>query len=157
IRCPTAAHGAIVKRGHVQLHALALERHVARITFDTRRPPRSHYLEPEPVAIELPGAAGIADVDDGNRVLKHNNHAKLKFSEVFHVDRKLRKQIKSDPFARELGHTVSWVEEHKEPLIRYGGIALAVVVVGLGIYFFMRHQSNVRAEALNHALAVDTA
>ena len=73
------------------------------------------------------------------------------------MDRKLRKQIKDDPFARELKHTVSLVEEHKDSIIRYGGIALGVIVIGLGIYFFVRHQASVREDALNHALLVDDA
>ncbi len=73
------------------------------------------------------------------------------------MDRKLRKTIKDDPFAREIKHTVSFLEEHKDAIIRYGGIALGVIVIGFGIYFYMRHQSTLREDALNHALLVDTA
>jgi predicted negative regulator of RcsB-dependent stress response len=73
------------------------------------------------------------------------------------VNRKLRKQLKGDKFAEEVGAGVSWIDHHRSLLGRYGLIALAVVVVGGGIYFFMRYQSNARAEALAEAMRVDTA
>lgn len=73
------------------------------------------------------------------------------------MDRKLRKKIKDDPFSREIKHTVSWLDEHKQPLIRYGSIAVVVIAIGFGIYYFMRHQAAVRADALDHAMQVDQA
>lgn len=73
------------------------------------------------------------------------------------MNRKFRKQIKGDRFAQEVGATVSWVDHHKELLIRYGAIALGVVVVAGGIYFYNRHQSSVREEALTQALRIDAA
>ncbi|HLW76685.1 MAG TPA: tetratricopeptide repeat protein [Bryobacteraceae bacterium] len=73
------------------------------------------------------------------------------------MDRKFRKQIKDDPFRREFEHTVSWLDQNKEALIRYGGIGLAALALGFGIYFFIGHQATVRADALNHALLVDDA
>jgi predicted negative regulator of RcsB-dependent stress response len=73
------------------------------------------------------------------------------------VNRKFRKQLKGDRFAQEVGATVSWVDEHKEPLIRYGAIALGVVLVAGGIYFYMRHQAGVREEALSQALRINDA
>jgi predicted negative regulator of RcsB-dependent stress response len=73
------------------------------------------------------------------------------------VDRKLRKQLKGDRFAEEVGATVSWVDHHKALVGRYGLIALAVVVLGGGIYFYMHYQSTAREEALAQALRVDNA
>jgi predicted negative regulator of RcsB-dependent stress response len=68
-----------------------------------------------------------------------------------------RKQLKGDKFAQEVGATVSWMDEHKDLLIRYGAIALVVVLIAGGIHFFVRHQSDVREEALSQALRIDLA
>jgi len=73
------------------------------------------------------------------------------------VNRKFRKQIKGDRFAQEVGATVSWVDNHKELLTRYGAIALGVVLVAGGIYFYVRHQAGVREEALTQALRINDA
>jgi len=73
------------------------------------------------------------------------------------VNRLTRKQLKGDKFAQEVGATVSWVDHNKDLLIRYGAIALVVVLLGGGIYFFVRHRSEVREEALSQALRIDLA
>jgi predicted negative regulator of RcsB-dependent stress response len=73
------------------------------------------------------------------------------------VDSKTRKQLKTDRFAEELGNSFSWVDEHKDTVKRYGPIVLGVVVVALGIYFYIRYQANVRQEAYAHAYLIDTA
>jgi predicted negative regulator of RcsB-dependent stress response len=73
------------------------------------------------------------------------------------VNRKFRKQIKGDKFAQEVGATVSWVDDNKDLLIRYGALALAVILVAGGIYLYVHHQSNVREEAFAQALRIDAA
>jgi predicted negative regulator of RcsB-dependent stress response len=73
------------------------------------------------------------------------------------VNRLTRKQLKGDKFAQEVGATVSWVDHHRDLLIRYGAIALVIILIGGGIYFFVRHQSDVREEALSQALRIDLA
>jgi predicted negative regulator of RcsB-dependent stress response len=73
------------------------------------------------------------------------------------VNRQTRKQLKGDRFAEEVGATVSWVDHHRGLITRYGAIALGVVLIGGGIYFYMRHQATVREEALANALHIDTA
>lgn len=73
------------------------------------------------------------------------------------MNRKFRKQIKGDRFAQEVGNTVSWVDDNKKLLIRYAAIAAGVVLVAGGIYYYMRHQANVREEALTQALNIDIA
>jgi tetratricopeptide (TPR) repeat protein len=73
------------------------------------------------------------------------------------VDRHTRKNLKSDKFAQEVTHTFEFVSEHRSDVIRYGSIAVAVILVGLGIFFYMRHQESVREEALAQALRIDLA
>ncbi len=65
-----------------------------------------------------------------------------------------RKDLKTDKFALEVEHTVDFFEEHRSEIVRYGAIAVAVVLVVLAVYFYMRHQGNVRDRALADALAV---
>lgn len=73
------------------------------------------------------------------------------------MDRKLKKQLKGDKFAEEVGAGVSWVEHHKPLMLRYGAIVLAVMVIGGGIYYYNRYQSSAREEALSHAIQIDNA
>jgi predicted negative regulator of RcsB-dependent stress response len=73
------------------------------------------------------------------------------------VDRRTRKDLKSDKFALEVQHGFEFVTEHKEDAIRYGAIAVAVLLVGFGIYFYMQHQKSVREEALAAAMRIDSA
>ena len=40
-----------------------------------------------------------------------------------------RKELKSDKFALEVGQTVSFFEEHRQEILRYGAIALGVAVL----------------------------
>ncbi len=62
-----------------------------------------------------------------------------------------RKELKSDKFALEVEHTVDFFEEHRDKILRYGGIALAVIALIVGYWFLSRHQHTVREEALYKA------
>jgi hypothetical protein len=68
------------------------------------------------------------------------------------VDRLTRKDLKHDQFVQEVGHTVEYVSEHKQQLIRYGGIAAAVLVVIAAIAMWMSHNKSVRQDQLREAL-----
>ena len=73
------------------------------------------------------------------------------------MDRQTRKDLKTDKFALEMSHGYDWVTEHKEKAMQYGGIALAVLVIGFGTYFYRAHQATVREAALVQALKIDDA
>lgn len=73
------------------------------------------------------------------------------------MDRQTRKDLKTDKFALEVSHGFDWLTEHKKESIRYGAIALAVILAAAGIYFYMHHQAGVREEALAQALRIDDA
>jgi tetratricopeptide (TPR) repeat protein len=73
------------------------------------------------------------------------------------VDSKTRQKLKSDRFAQEVEHSFSWLGEHKDDVKRYGPIVLGVIVVALGIYYYVRYQATVRQEAFAHAYLIDTA
>lgn len=68
-----------------------------------------------------------------------------------------RKELKTDKFALEVEQTVDFFEEHRHELVRYGGIALAVLVLIAGYTFYSRHQHAKREEALYHAIQVEEA
>lgn len=68
-----------------------------------------------------------------------------------------RKNLKSDPFAQEVSTIWDWTGAHKDEVLRYGGIALAVVLVVAGIFYYLRYQAGVREEALSNALRIDGA
>lgn len=68
-----------------------------------------------------------------------------------------RKELKSDKFAFEVEQTVTFFEEHRQDLVRYGGVALAVVVLIVGYTFYSRHQHTKRETALYHAIQVEEA
>lgn len=73
------------------------------------------------------------------------------------MDRQTRKSIKSDKFAEEVSQTWEFLTEHSEETKRYGLIALAVLVIGAGIYFYHNHQVNARQEMLAKAMLADPA
>ena len=73
------------------------------------------------------------------------------------MSRITRKELKSDKFALEVEHTVTFFEEHRQEIIRYGGIGLAVVALIVGYMVYRGHQHTAREEALTQALKVQEA
>ena len=65
-----------------------------------------------------------------------------------------RKELKADKFALEVEHTVTLFEEHRQEIVRYGGIALVVVLLGFGLYFYRGRQHSTRESALARAIQV---
>ena len=68
-----------------------------------------------------------------------------------------RKELKSDKFALEVEHTVSFFEEHRKEIIRYGAIALAAVALVLAFFTYQRHQRSAREQALARAIQLQEA
>jgi predicted negative regulator of RcsB-dependent stress response len=73
------------------------------------------------------------------------------------VARITRKELKTDKFALEVEHTVTFFEEHQQQLIRYGGIAVVVVALIIGYTIYSRHEHTAREVALAHAIEVQEA
>ena len=69
------------------------------------------------------------------------------------MDRATRHDLKTDKFVEEVGQTVHFLEAHRSQAIRYGGIALAVVLIGGGGYFYSQSRVSDRQQALHDALA----
>ena len=71
------------------------------------------------------------------------------------MDRQLKKVVKSDEFKQQVWHSVDFVKDHTAEVKKYGAIALAVLLVAGGVYFYISHQSDTREEALAVALRID--
>lgn len=63
-----------------------------------------------------------------------------------------RKELKTDKFALEVGHTVEYVETHRGQIARYVAIAAVIVLVVVAVLAYLRQQRNARAEALAAAM-----
>ena len=68
-----------------------------------------------------------------------------------------RKELKSDKFAQDVGLTVTFFEEHKQEIVRYGTISLAVAALVVGYSVYARHQHAARQAALYAAISVQEA
>jgi predicted negative regulator of RcsB-dependent stress response len=73
------------------------------------------------------------------------------------VDRITRHELKTDKFVEEAKHTVEYVSEHRQQLIRYASIAAGVIVlIGL-IWLFIGQRRESRQAALKEAMKVTEA
>lgn len=73
------------------------------------------------------------------------------------MSRITRKELKSDKFALEVEHSITFFEEHKKEISRYGTIALAVAVLIVGYTIYSRHEHTNREQALASAIRVQEA
>jgi hypothetical protein len=73
------------------------------------------------------------------------------------VARITRKELKTDKFALEVEHTVTFFDEHRQELVRYGGIALGVAVLIAGYLIYAGREHVAREAALAHAIEVQEA
>ncbi|MBM3774165.1 MAG: tetratricopeptide repeat protein [Acidobacteria bacterium] len=73
------------------------------------------------------------------------------------VARISRKELKADRFAREVGHSLEYVETHRRQLLRYGLVAVLVLAVALGAYFFRRQRQTQRRAQLSQVVQMQLA
>lgn len=66
-----------------------------------------------------------------------------------------RKELKTDKFALEVEQTVTFFEDHKKELVRYGGIAVVLIVLIIGFFIYRQKQHATREAALARALTVE--
>lgn len=70
------------------------------------------------------------------------------------MDRLTRKELKSDRFALEVQHSVEYVSEHRRQLVRWGGIAVVVVLLVVAGFAYRSYQRTVRQEKLAAAMQI---
>jgi tetratricopeptide (TPR) repeat protein len=72
------------------------------------------------------------------------------------VDRITRHELKSDQFVEQVGQIVENVEAHRAQVIRYSVAAVAVVLIGAGIYWFWHNRKEVRQADLTRVMRIWT-
>ena len=70
------------------------------------------------------------------------------------MDRLTRHDLKSDKFVQEVAQTVSYVEEHRGQVTKIGVLALALIAVAAGTWYFMKTRKEARQADL--AAAIET-
>ena len=73
------------------------------------------------------------------------------------MDRVTRHELKTDKFAEEVMQSVEFVGAHRNTLLKYGGIALAVIVVVGGTWSYFRQAKAERQNLLSEAFRVSGA
>jgi len=75
-------------------------------------------------------------------------------SEEVPLDKLTRHDLKSDRFVEEVGHTVDYVSSHKDLVAKYGGIALVVILLIAGGWYWRGKQAETRALDLGAAMKI---
>lgn len=73
------------------------------------------------------------------------------------MDRHTRKELKTDKFAQGVGTGFEFLSEHRGQAVRWGLIAVAVVVIVGGVWLYRSHQATLRTELLAKAMQIDDA
>ena len=73
------------------------------------------------------------------------------------MDRHTRKELKTDKFAEGVGSGFNFLSHHRGQAMRWGLIALALVVVVGGVWVYRSHQATQRADLLSKAMQIDDA
>ena len=73
------------------------------------------------------------------------------------MSRITRKELKTDKFALEVEHGISFFEHHKNEAVKYGAIAIGVIVLIVGYTIYSRGQHSNREQALAAAIRVQEA
>lgn len=68
-----------------------------------------------------------------------------------------RKDMKTDRFAVAVEHQIEYVAAHRTAMVRWGAVALGLLLIGLGLYFYRSHQRTVREERLADAIQIQEA
>jgi len=70
------------------------------------------------------------------------------------VARITRKELKTDRFALEVEHSLTFFEEHQKEVIRYGVAGVGVILLIVGGIWYSRHQHTLREEVLARAIQI---
>ncbi|HKD04324.1 MAG TPA: tetratricopeptide repeat protein [Bryobacteraceae bacterium] len=68
-----------------------------------------------------------------------------------------RKELKHDNVALKVEETVDFLKVNRQQMVRYGGAALAVVVIVAGVFYYRSAQRDVRQQMLADALTLQSA
>jgi len=69
------------------------------------------------------------------------------------MDKTLRKELKTDEFVVATEHVIDYAAHHRQQMIRYGGIALAALLLAGAAYWFFTSRAEERRLALREVYA----
>ena len=70
------------------------------------------------------------------------------------MDKHTRKELKSDKFALEVQHSVEFVSGHRQQMLLWGGLGVALVLIIVGVFYYRSYQHTARQEALHQAMRI---
>ena len=70
------------------------------------------------------------------------------------MDKLTRKELKSDRFALEVTHSVEYVSQHPQQVIRGAVAAVAVALIVVGVLWYRSYQHNARQEDLHATMHI---
>ncbi len=73
------------------------------------------------------------------------------------MDKHHREDLKKDQFVETVGQSVHFVAGHRHQVYTYGGLALAAVVIALGVYWYTGNKHAAEQADLAKALAIKQA
>ena len=73
------------------------------------------------------------------------------------MDRVTRKELKSDRFALEVGHTVEYVAGHRREVLMYVALVAGVLLISIGVYLYLAREHSTRQAELREALRLQDA
>ena len=59
-----------------------------------------------------------------------------------------RKELKHDKFVEQVSHSVEYAAEHRDQMVKWGAAALAVLLVAVGVYWYISYQHQCTAGSL---------
>ncbi len=73
------------------------------------------------------------------------------------MSRITRKELKTDPFATEVQHTLEYVNDHRSQVLRYGSIVVGVALLVGAWFFYSQHEHTARQNKLGEVFRVSDA
>jgi predicted negative regulator of RcsB-dependent stress response len=65
-----------------------------------------------------------------------------------------RKELKTDKFVLEFEHGVEIFSEHRQQIIRWGSVALGLIVIIVAVNMYRNHERGIRQDALHAAMEI---
>jgi predicted negative regulator of RcsB-dependent stress response len=73
------------------------------------------------------------------------------------VDKVTRRELKRDPLALEVQHSVEYVSGHRLQIVKIAGAVVVVLLIAAGVYFYRHNQAEDRQEELAKAIEIGQA